>query len=169
MEHTDMNGELTSCDLHEDNMKFHLFPKLPAELRLAIWEYAIYEPPQLVQTIQCPCHVRLLVLHTRVPPLFLVNREAYHAVKSCYLRLNPDTGYTNPTVGPLITLSTDIVAWEKGELAPAASPWRWFQELCPPPSAGSIVLVPKREYLNRGSQLIVDIPIGPIHYSETRR
>ncbi|KAF1833158.1 hypothetical protein BDW02DRAFT_396121 [Decorospora gaudefroyi] len=71
---------------------FHAFPELPAELRAAIWEYALHNEKSKVHTTKGRA-IQLLnydpsagtisvVTSTRYPLLFAVNREArYEAAK----------------------------------------------------------------------------------------
>ncbi|KAI1424236.1 hypothetical protein F5Y12DRAFT_753739 [Xylaria sp. FL1777] len=101
-------------EIFKREQNFHLFPKLPPELRAMIWKRAVYGQDRLVKLrIQMPHPRRLPVLtaySAPLPPLFLVNKEAYFEARSSYVRLSPYIEIDSPpeSFGPLLSFENDI-------------------------------------------------------------
>ncbi|KAI0516947.1 hypothetical protein F5B22DRAFT_646292 [Xylaria bambusicola] len=90
---------------------FHLFGNLPGELRLLIWKNAIYGQNRHVEIgYQAEGQTGIIVSRAPVPPLFLVNWEAYYWTRSLYSRLSPviDRHSTPSSTGPLISFENDV-------------------------------------------------------------
>ncbi|KAI0534719.1 hypothetical protein GGR58DRAFT_520110 [Xylaria digitata] len=93
---------------------FHLFPKLPPELRSMIWKRAVYTQDRLVSflvpLVPIDHHFKIKIRDAPMPPLFLVNKEAYYESRSCYVRLDGAITADSPpaATGPLISFENDI-------------------------------------------------------------
>ncbi|KAK5625139.1 hypothetical protein RRF57_000855 [Xylaria bambusicola] len=95
----------------EGSQTFHFFGKLPAELRMMIWKYALYGQNRLVEIgHQKEGQAGIIVNRAPVPSLFLVNWEAYKWTKSSYSRLGPliNMESTPNSTGPLISFENDV-------------------------------------------------------------
>lgn len=90
---------------------FSLFPKLPLELRLQIWSFALLHP-RLVTLgfIRVPLQPRPDYIHSvPKPPLLLVCTESRHLALSYYHDPRPDTAFAFHERRTYVGPGTDIV------------------------------------------------------------
>ncbi|KAI0968384.1 hypothetical protein F4678DRAFT_482001 [Xylaria arbuscula] len=100
---------------------FHSFSKLPAELRVMIWKCAAYTQDRVVAMRP---HANLAgeyrgfqTMVAPMPPIFLVNQEAYAETRKLYVHLAPEfhpDSEPTPT-GPLISFENDIFHFPEDE------------------------------------------------------
>ncbi|KAH7333302.1 hypothetical protein BKA65DRAFT_553645 [Rhexocercosporidium sp. MPI-PUGE-AT-0058] len=86
---------------------FSLFPTLPTELRLKIWNLCI--TPRIINYNHSATKHSKLKLDPLIPPLLHTSREArYEAIRSYKLStLSPRKLYTNPSLDTLIWIRTN--------------------------------------------------------------
>ncbi|GAW13365.1 hypothetical protein ANO14919_027490 [Xylariales sp. No.14919] len=124
---------------------FPSFTKLPPELRVMIWRLAVYRQDRLVE-IEIPHTLQdedgwepdegwIRIAHAPVPPLFLVNKEAYYETKLFYglYRCSIDTEGSSGSLGPRISFENDIFFYTGiagiSTIASTDMPWTGYKPI----------------------------------------
>ncbi|CZR54386.1 uncharacterized protein PAC_04270 [Phialocephala subalpina] len=100
---------------------FPYFPKLPAELRLRIWEYA--SPPPRIVEIAWSSKVRSLVSLTRMPPIL----HTCHESRQAHIRKHQNLTFGESNQRIFVNFNTDTLFFGPGckHLVPSgkSNPW----------------------------------------------
>lgn len=113
---------------------FHYFPKLPPELRIKIWQYAVHAQRRVVTLEPAPPRwmhegtwihegAIMVVRHAPAPALFLVNKESLYEATKSYIRFSPTirAGSTPSATGPLISFDDDIFCYREYKIREGGS------------------------------------------------